>query len=147
MNKNYFAFSKCSFKCCVSISSLMCKSSNKGLVINSSQHPFILFILRPFSYNTLYLFRYTTSYSCASFMMSVWSYHWWFGYPFATLLVGEWMHSNPWYVLKYHYSYRVEKWSSHIEKGFSPFPPPHMEMNGYCHHQRRFSNLDKNCHC
>jgi hypothetical protein len=27
-----------------------------------------------------------------------------------------------------------------IGKGFSPFSLPHMKTNGYCHHQRQFSN-------
>jgi hypothetical protein len=56
----YFASNRCSFGCCVSTSSLLCRSSNKGLVISSSYQPFILFILCPFSYNTPYSFRYTT---------------------------------------------------------------------------------------
>jgi hypothetical protein len=33
-----------------------------------------MFILRPFSYNIQYLFWYTTSYNCTSFMMLIWSY-------------------------------------------------------------------------
>jgi len=48
--------------------------------------------------------------------MSVWSYHWWFGYPFAMLLMWEWVHCNPWYTLKYYCNYRIRKWSSCIEE-------------------------------
>jgi hypothetical protein len=32
----YFAFNRCFFECCASTSSLLCRSSNKGLVISSS---------------------------------------------------------------------------------------------------------------
>jgi hypothetical protein len=99
-----------------------------------------------FSYNIPYVFQYTTSYSSISFMMQMWSYHWWFGYPFTTSPVREWTHYNPWYTLKYHCNYRIEKWSSHTKKGFSPFPSPHMKTSGYHHHQRQLLNPSKHCH-
>jgi len=108
----YFDSNKCSFGCCANIFSLLCRSNSRGLVISSSYHPFILFILRPFPYNTLYSFRYTISYNFAYFMMLLWSYHWWFGYPFAMLPVQEWVHCNPWYVSRYCWNYRIKKWNS-----------------------------------
>ncbi len=121
----FFAPSRCSFGCCVNMSSLLCKSNNKCLVINSPYHLFIMFILRPFSYNIPYLSRYTTSYNCTSFTMLIWSYHWWFRYPFIMLPMREWVHCNPWYVSRYPCNYCIEKWSPHTKRGFSPFPPPH----------------------
>jgi hypothetical protein len=48
--------------------------------------------------------------------MSVWSYHQWFGYPFAMLFMWEWVHCNPWYTLKYCCSYRIRKWNSCTEE-------------------------------
>jgi hypothetical protein len=77
------------------------------------------------------LSQYITFYSSTFFMMPIWSYHQWFGYPFVTLLVHEWAHYNPWYALKYHSNYCIRKWNSCIEKGFSPFP----------HHTRRQMNI------
>ncbi len=92
------------------------------------------FILCPFFYNTPYLSQYTTFYSSASFTMSVSSYHRWFGYPFVTLHVWEWVHCNPWYALKYHCSYHIGEWSSRTKRDFSPFPSPLTKTSGYCHH-------------
>ncbi len=66
--------------------------------------------------------------------MLVSSYHLWFGYPFAMLPMREWMHCNPWYTSKYCCNYRIEEWSSHTKRGFSPFPPPHTKTSGYYHH-------------
>jgi len=56
------------------------------------------------------------------------------------------MHCSPWYVSRYCCSYCTGKWNSRIKKGFPPFPPPYMEMNGYYHHQKRFLNLGRHCH-
>ncbi len=47
-----------------------------------------MFILRPFSYNIMYS-KYTTFYSSTYFMMLLWSYHWWFGYPFVMFPMQE----------------------------------------------------------
>jgi hypothetical protein len=79
-------------------------------------------------------------------MMLVWSHHWWFGYPFVMLPMREWVHYNRWYASKYHCNYRIRKWNSHTKKGFSPFPPPYTNMNGYCHHHKWFLNLGKCYH-
>lgn len=89
-----------------------------------------------FFYSISYLYWYITSYICASFMILMWSYHWWFMYLFIMLFMWEWTHYNSWYVLKYCCNYCNKKWNSHIEKCFSPFLLPHIETNGYCHHQK-----------
>ncbi len=102
-----------------------------------------MFIPRPFSYNIMYLSRSTTSYSCTSSMMPEWSYYQWFGYSFVTLFVWEWTHYNPWYISKYCCSYCIGEWSSRTKRGFSPFSSPHTKTNGYCHHQKQFSNLGR----
>ncbi len=43
--------------------------------------------------------------------------------------------------------HRVGEWSSCIESDFSAFLLSYVEMSGYCHHQRWFSNLGKHHHC
>ncbi len=80
-------------------------------------------------------------------MILMWSYHWWFGYPFVMLPMQEWRHCNPWYALRYYYNYHIRKWSSHTKRGFLAFPLPHMKMNGYCHHQKQFSYPCRCFHC
>jgi hypothetical protein len=101
---------------------MLFRSNNNGLIINSSYHPFISFILCLFSYSTSYSSQYTTSYNCAFFMMLVWSYHQWFEYWFVTLLMWEWTHCSPWYALRYHYNYRIGKWAHVQRKVFHLFP-------------------------
>jgi hypothetical protein len=78
-----FPFSRCSFRYHASTSLLMCESKGRHLVISSSYHTNISFIISPLSYNTTYLSRLATSYSCTPFTMSMWSYHWQSRYPFA----------------------------------------------------------------
>jgi hypothetical protein len=110
--KVYFTSSKCSFRCCVNMSPFLCKSCNMGIVINSSYHSFISFVLCLFSYNIWYSFQYITSYNYASFTMLTWSYHRWIGYSFAVLFMLEWMHYRPRYISRYCCSYPVGEWSS-----------------------------------
>jgi hypothetical protein len=57
------------------------------------------------------------------------------------------MHCNPWYVSRYCCNYCIEEWSSRIERGFSPFSPPHTKTSGYCHHWRQFLNPNRCYHC
>jgi hypothetical protein len=38
----------------------------------------------------------------------------------------KWTHNNPRYFSKYHHNYCCGKWNTSIEKGFPPFPPPHL---------------------
>jgi hypothetical protein len=79
--------------------------------------------------------------------MLVWSYHWWFGYPFPTLPMQEWVHYNPWCASRYRCSHHIEKWNSHTERSFFVFPSPHTKTNGYCFHQRIFLNPSICFHC
>jgi hypothetical protein len=88
-----FLFSRCSFKYCISTSLFMCRSRGKRLVINSSYHTNISFIIGPFSYNITYWSWFATSFSCPPFMVSMWSYHWQSRYPFASMPIWEWMYS------------------------------------------------------
>jgi hypothetical protein len=83
------AFSRCSFKYHVSTFLLVCRFKGMCLVINSSYHTCILFILNPFPYSTTYMYWLATSYDCLSFTMLVWSYHWWFKYPFVLVPRGS----------------------------------------------------------
>jgi hypothetical protein len=68
--------------------------------------------------------------------------HWWFGYPLGTFPIWEWLHYSPWYDFKYRCNHYVGEWSSRTKRRFPPFPPPYTKTNGYCYHQRWFSNLD-----
>jgi hypothetical protein len=71
-----FVFSRCSFKYCASMFSLMCGSRGRRLVISSFYHISILFIINSLSYNTMYPSWIVTSYSCPLFIVLMWSYHW-----------------------------------------------------------------------
>jgi len=57
-----FTFNKHSFKYHANMSSLMCGSKGSCLVFNSSYHTYILCILNPLPYNTMYLSWLATSY-------------------------------------------------------------------------------------
>ncbi len=72
--KNCLAFNTHSFKYHANTSLLMCGSKGMCLIINSSYHTCILFILNPLPYNIMYLFWLVTSYNCPSFTVSMWSY-------------------------------------------------------------------------
>jgi len=63
-----------SFKYHANMSLFMCGFKGRHLVINSSYHTCILFVLYPFPYNTMYLSWLVTSYNCPSFTVSMWSY-------------------------------------------------------------------------
>ncbi len=63
----YFAFSKHSFKYHVSTSPLMCGSKGKHLIISSSYHTCISYIINPLPYNIMYPSWFATSYSCPFF--------------------------------------------------------------------------------
>ncbi len=119
-------FSRLSFKYCVSTSMFMCESKGKCLVINSSYHINILFIIGPlFFYNTTYPSWLATCYSCPPFTMSMWSYHWRSRYPFDSVPLWEWAFSSPWHSSKYYYSYCFGKQNTCSKGGFPPFPSPH----------------------
>jgi hypothetical protein len=78
----------------------MCGSKGRHLVISSSYHTYILFIFRPFFYSITYLPWLITSYS-SSFMVLVWSYHWWYRYPFISMPLWEWMCRSPQHTSRY----------------------------------------------
>jgi len=80
-----FSSSRCSFKYHVNTFLLKCGFKGKCLVISSSYHTCILFILNPFPYNITYMSWLATSYDCPSFTMLVLSYHWWSKYPFVSM--------------------------------------------------------------
>jgi hypothetical protein len=120
----------------------MCGSRDKRLVINLSYHINILFILSPFSYSITYLFWLATSYSCPSFIMLVWLYHWQSRYPFVLVPLWEWVYSNPQHISRYCHSYYFGKWSTCLKGGPPPFPSPHPMTSGYPYHQKWHGRCD-----
>ncbi len=142
----YFAFNKYSFDVMQTHLRFYACPTTKAWLLACPSTPSFCLSFAHFFYNISYSFQYTTFYIYTSFTMSMWSYHWWFWYPFAMLPMQEWTHYNPWYILRYLCSYCIGESNPCIERGFSLFPPPHTKTNGYCHHQRQFSNLGKCCH-
>ncbi len=104
------------------MSLFMCGSKGRRLVISSSYHTNISYILNPLSYNIMYPSWLATSYSCPFFMVSMWSYHWWSKYPFASVSLWEWMYNNPWHSSKYCRNYYFREWSTCLEGCFPHFP-------------------------
>jgi hypothetical protein len=125
------AFNICSFKYYASTFSFICRSKVRCLVISSSYHTCISFILSPLSYNITYLFGFVTSYICPSFMLLVWSYHLWSRYPFALVPLWEWAYSSPQDISSYCHNYWFGKWSTRSKGGFPPFPLSHWTRSGY----------------
>ncbi len=107
-----FASSKLSLKYRVSTSLLMCGSRGRHLVISSSYHTCILFIFNPFFYNITYLSWLATSYNYPSFTVSMWSYHWWFRYPFVLVPLWKWVYNIPQHISRYCCSYCFGEWST-----------------------------------
>ncbi len=75
-------FNRHSFKYHVSMFPFMCTFKGKSFVISLSYHTYISFILSPLPSNITYPSWLATSYSCPSFIVLMWSYHWWSKYPF-----------------------------------------------------------------
>jgi hypothetical protein len=125
----------------------MCGSRGKCLVISSSYHTNISFIINPLSYNTTYLSWLATSYSCSPFMVLVWSYHWKFKYPCVLVPLWEWVYNNPRHILGYYCNYCFGEWSTCLDGGFSPFPSSQSTTSGYSYHQRWCLNFDGCCQC
>jgi hypothetical protein len=119
-----------------------CRCMGRCLVISSPHHTNISFILNPLSYNITYLFWLATSYGCPSFMVLMWSYHWWFKYPFALVPLQEWTYISPWHILGYSHNYWFGEWSTSLEGGLSPFASPHPMTNEYPYHHKWLSNFD-----
>jgi hypothetical protein len=125
----------------------MCGSKGRRMVINSSYHTFILFILSPFFYKIAYLSRFATSYSRSSFMVSMWSYHWWFRFPFASMPLQKWTYNNSCHTSGYCRNYFFGKWNTCLKGGFPHFLSPHSITSGCPYHQRRFLDFDGCYHC
>jgi len=105
-----FNSNKHSFEHHAITSPLMCGCKGKRLVINSSYHTYISFILNPLSYNITYSFWLVTFYSYPSFTMSMWLNHWQFKYASALLPFQEWMYNMPQHTLEYYHNYwRMEQ--------------------------------------
>jgi hypothetical protein len=69
----------------------LCKFSYECLIINSSYHNYISFILNSLPYSIMSLLWLIISYSCTFFTLSMWTYHRWFGYPLMfEVFVQEW---------------------------------------------------------
>jgi hypothetical protein len=145
MIKSCFAFRKHSCKFHVNMSPLMCGSRGRRLVINLSYHTYISFIFIPFPYNTTHLVGLATFYNCPSFMMLMWSYHWWSGYPFISMPMWEWTYYRTQYTLRYSCNSWFGEWNTYSKGGLPPFPLLHLTMNGYHYHQGWLLNLD-GCH-
>jgi len=141
-----FTSNKCYFIYHVNTFLITCKSNGKHLVISLLYHTCISSILSPLPYNITYLSWLATSYGCPSFTMSMWSYHWWSRYPFASMPLWEWTYNSSKYISKYYYDYYFGEWSTCLE-GLSPFPLPHPTMSEYLYHQKRFSDLVGHHHC
>ncbi len=122
--------SKRSFKYHVNMFPLMCGSRGRCLVISLFFHMCISFIFSPFLYNITYLSWLATSYDYPSFTVLIWSYHWWFKYPFVLVPLRKRMYINPWYTSRYFHSY-FEEWNTCLEGGLWPFPLPHPMTNEY----------------
>jgi hypothetical protein len=124
----------------------MCMSKGRHLVISSSYHTNISFIISPFSYNTMHSSWLVTSYSCPPFTMLMWSYHWQSRYPFTLVTLWECTYNNPQHTSGYCCNYCFEKWSTCLERGLPPFPSPHLTTNGYPYHQIQLPNFDGRYH-
>ncbi len=125
----------------------MCGFKGKHLVINSSYHTYISFILDSLSYNITYPSWLSMSYSYEYFTLSMWSYHWLSRYPFTLVSLQEWMYNSPQHISQCYYSYCFEKWNTCSEGGFPPFPSPNPTTSGYPYHQIWLPCFDGCCYC
>ncbi len=99
--KNFFEY-------CARTSMFMCESKGRHLVINSSYHTYILFILSPLSYNTTYSSWSVTFYNYPYFTMLVWLDHWWSRYAFALVPLQKWTYNSPQHISKYYRTIALE---------------------------------------
>jgi len=143
---NHQGYHKNSFRYCASTFPFICGSRGKHLVISSSYHTNISFIMNSFSYNTMYLSWLATFYSCPPFTMLVWSYHWQSRCPFALMPLREWTYNNPRHTLGYYCNYCFGKWNICLKGSLPPFPSPNLTTSRYSYHQRWLSNFDGRYH-
>jgi hypothetical protein len=148
MSKSFFFPSnKHSFEYYVNTFSFLCGSKGKCLVFSWFYHTTISFVIGSLSYNIMYLSWLATSYNCPSFTMLVWSYHWQFKYPFASVPQWEWTYNSSQHTLEYCCSYCFGKRNTCLDRGLPPFPSTHLMMNGYSYYQKQLSYFDRHCHC
>ncbi len=115
-------FSRCSLRHYMNMFPILCRSSHRCLVISSPYQICILFVLGSFIHNVMYPPWFATSNNCTSFMLSMWTYHWWFNYPFVSMLMWEWTRNNPKYSSKYRHNYYCRKWNTYRERFPTFFP-------------------------
>jgi hypothetical protein len=130
----FFPFNRCSLECCTNSSLFMCGSKGRRLVICLSYHTNILFITNSLSFCTTYSSCFATSYIGLPFMVSIWSYHWQFRYPFTPVPLYKWTYSNPWHTSRYSWNYCFGEWSTCSKGCLPPFPLPHLTMSGYSYY-------------
>jgi hypothetical protein len=136
-----------SFEYHANTSPLMCGSKGRHLVISSSYHTYISFILSPLSYNIMYSFWLAISYNHPFFTVLMWSYHWQFMYPFVVMSLWEWTYNNPRHTSRYYCNYCFGEWNMCSKGGLPPFPSPHPMTNGYPYHKKQLPDFDGHCHC
>jgi hypothetical protein len=150
MSMSFHTFNRCSFKCSfrchMNTYPILCRSNCRHLIINLFYHTCILFVFGSFPYNNMYPLWLVTSYSCTSFLLWMWTYYWWFGYPLLLMLVQEWTNYSPWYFLAYHCNYCFGESNTCVKNGFPPFPPPHSTSSQYSCHERWLLDLSRCCH-
>jgi hypothetical protein len=126
-------FSRHFFKYHAITSPLMCGSKGRHLVINSSYHTYISFVLSPLSYSTTYSFWLITFYSYPSLIMSMWSNHWQSRYAFVLVPLWEWMY-RPQHTSEYYCNYYFGEWNKCSKGGLPPFPSPYPITREYFYH-------------
>ncbi len=98
---------------------ILCKSSHECLVNSSSYHTYILFVLDSLFYDNTYSPWLVTTYNCTFF--TIWTYHWWFEYPFALMPMWEWAHCNSQYSSIYYHNYLFWRVEHMYKKRFPTF--------------------------
>jgi hypothetical protein len=140
-------FSRCSFKCHTSTSPILCKFNYECLIISLSYHTCISSFLNSFLYDIMYLLWLVISYSCTFFTLSMWTYHWWFGYPFMSkVLVQKWTHYT-FDTFRDTITTIALKIGTHIpNRGFPPFPLSHLTSSQYSYHETQNLDINGCCH-
>ncbi len=131
----YFSFNKHSFKYHANTFPFMCMSKGRRFIINLFYHICISFIPSLLLYNTMYLSWLATSYSCPSFTMLMWSYHWWSKYPFTLVLLWKLTYNNPWYTLDT-IAFIILESGAHVQREVSHLFLHHnyLMTSGYLYH-------------
>jgi hypothetical protein len=105
------------------------------LVINPSYYTYIQIFSDSLPYNIMYLPWFATSYNCTFFTLLVWTYHWWFGYPLASIYAHMGMSTIQPTILFGILSKLLFSKVEHTYKDMFPtFPSPHLLESWYCYH-------------